>query len=501
MSFLIERSLGIVLFIMISGKPPFKCDSISELYAQIKGVKYTCPPHFSTELRNLLTKLLVKDPTKRVTMDDLRMDTWLNIGENLPPPRILPKVLASSRAPGTDLDSEIDKMVSNVQQQDGFTVYQFRKIEASENKKSDDSLNKPVEAYAETPSVAVPKIEAVSPSYDEGYNSATTSAKVHGSRRGSLASTLSKMNPFGSRDNATSGKIPPSSQQSDQRQRSASVDPNSVFYKTAYRSKAAPTSAEPVCQLADEQNDSGASHGRRHSVATPVPTVAAPVNVQLKPAPVPTRAFTDASAKSSGHKPGSNHLQTPDQNNMLAPTQNHANLGNRRRSIAPSMEQIAEGEEATFSKPSAPHSRSPTITDVHSTANGHSRRMSLSEVLGFGRHESYGDEIRTVRYSTQLQSVAHKDPVALMKQLESVLQNSFIFSKQEFGENGLSTEKRGKWVYNCKFSTPASGDVIFEIEIVKVWLLPMLAVKTKRLGGDAISYKNAYDRVMNALKG
>ena len=68
--------MGIVLFIMIAGRPPFKCDTIAELYQQIKTVKYTCPDHFSPELRALLEKVLVRNPATRAAIEELRHDPW-----------------------------------------------------------------------------------------------------------------------------------------------------------------------------------------------------------------------------------------------------------------------------------------------------------------------------------------------------------------------------------------------------------------------------------------
>jgi serine/threonine protein kinase len=68
--------LGIILFIMMSGRPPFKCDRISELYSQIKAVRYQCPPTFTPSLVALLGKILVRDPSKRATIDDIRNDAW-----------------------------------------------------------------------------------------------------------------------------------------------------------------------------------------------------------------------------------------------------------------------------------------------------------------------------------------------------------------------------------------------------------------------------------------
>ncbi|KAI8849808.1 kinase-like domain-containing protein [Chytridium lagenaria] len=40
-------ALGVVLFVMMTGRPPFTGDSISALYSKIKAVDYKCPDYFS----------------------------------------------------------------------------------------------------------------------------------------------------------------------------------------------------------------------------------------------------------------------------------------------------------------------------------------------------------------------------------------------------------------------------------------------------------------------
>ncbi len=43
-------AMGIVLFIMTSGNPPFNGANISELYSKIKAIDYKCPSYFSAGL-------------------------------------------------------------------------------------------------------------------------------------------------------------------------------------------------------------------------------------------------------------------------------------------------------------------------------------------------------------------------------------------------------------------------------------------------------------------
>jgi hypothetical protein len=463
---------------MISGKPPFRCDSISELYSQIKGVKYTCPSSFSAELKALLSKLLVKDTTKRITMDELRIETWLNLHENEPPLRKLPTVKVSQRQPGADLDAEIDSLVLKMEKTDGYTAYVFRKSKGSSTPEERQSLDN-VSAVGTTPvsvSIEVPSKQSPisqSGTTDEGYNSATTSQKGK-SRRGSsgLSGALAKLNPFGSREIPTTNPKPNSPPAASDKKRSQSVAPGSSAYQAAVNRPSAPVSPSSTTE------ESKLQYQRRHSVATPAP--AQPIEFQKEPESI--RGRTSSNTKINRAPPSANENGL----SVAAATQN------RRRSVQPSMDQITENEET---------SRFTSVKRDLQPVPTHGRRFSVQDALGFGRTEGYSDEIRTARFSFQLQSVNQKDPVVLMKQIESILNNSFMFSKIEFGENGLITEKRGKFVYNCRFTDPASGDVIFDVEIVKVWLLPMLAVKIKRLGGDGLRYKAAYEKIVTALKG
>ncbi|RKO95438.1 kinase-like protein, partial [Caulochytrium protostelioides] len=74
-------AMGIILYVMLTGRPPFTGETISALYAKIKALDYVLPRRFSPELCALFSKIFVKDPKERATMDMLRSDPWVNRDE------------------------------------------------------------------------------------------------------------------------------------------------------------------------------------------------------------------------------------------------------------------------------------------------------------------------------------------------------------------------------------------------------------------------------------
>ncbi|ORC86696.1 putative rac serine-threonine kinase, partial [Trypanosoma theileri] len=60
-------SLGVFLYEMVDGIPPFYSTNTREMYEMILHKPLVCPSSFSPELCSLLERLLEKDPAKRMT--------------------------------------------------------------------------------------------------------------------------------------------------------------------------------------------------------------------------------------------------------------------------------------------------------------------------------------------------------------------------------------------------------------------------------------------------
>jgi serine/threonine protein kinase len=69
-------SCGIILFVMLSGCHPFDGDSVAELFNRIENLEFKYPTYFSKDARTLLDKIIVVDPKKRATMEDIKNDPW-----------------------------------------------------------------------------------------------------------------------------------------------------------------------------------------------------------------------------------------------------------------------------------------------------------------------------------------------------------------------------------------------------------------------------------------
>merc|ERR1719483_830154 len=77
--------LGVILFAMLSGKPPFysktKTDSASSIMRKIKEGEFRLEGepwrYVSSAARNLTKGLLTVDPRKRFSMEQLRTSSWI----------------------------------------------------------------------------------------------------------------------------------------------------------------------------------------------------------------------------------------------------------------------------------------------------------------------------------------------------------------------------------------------------------------------------------------
>ena len=70
-------SLGVLMYEFLCGSPPFEAEGHSQTYARISKIDIKWPAHVSQDARDLIAKLLVKEPAKRMTLRDIESHPWI----------------------------------------------------------------------------------------------------------------------------------------------------------------------------------------------------------------------------------------------------------------------------------------------------------------------------------------------------------------------------------------------------------------------------------------
>ena len=79
-------SLGVIIYTLIIGKPPFETNNVKETYKRIKMNSYSFPERaiISDAAKALIQDILVLDPTKRPTLDGILASDFFNMGTSIP---------------------------------------------------------------------------------------------------------------------------------------------------------------------------------------------------------------------------------------------------------------------------------------------------------------------------------------------------------------------------------------------------------------------------------
>ena len=79
-------SLGVIMYTLIIGKPPFETNNVKETYKRIKTGNYSFPENavISEPAKDLIQSILVLDPRKRPTLDEIMKHDFFNMGVSIP---------------------------------------------------------------------------------------------------------------------------------------------------------------------------------------------------------------------------------------------------------------------------------------------------------------------------------------------------------------------------------------------------------------------------------
>jgi aurora kinase len=70
-------SLGILCYEFLCGHPPFEAADHPQTYERIKRVDLKFPRHLSPEVCDMISRILVYDPIKRLTLDQIANHPWI----------------------------------------------------------------------------------------------------------------------------------------------------------------------------------------------------------------------------------------------------------------------------------------------------------------------------------------------------------------------------------------------------------------------------------------
>ncbi|KAJ7312050.1 hypothetical protein JRQ81_006383 [Phrynocephalus forsythii] len=82
-------SLGVILYMLVCGQPPFQEANDSETLTMILDCRYVVPPHVSSQCADLISRMLQRDPQHRASLEEIESHPWLQGVDPSPASRCL----------------------------------------------------------------------------------------------------------------------------------------------------------------------------------------------------------------------------------------------------------------------------------------------------------------------------------------------------------------------------------------------------------------------------
>ena len=245
--------MGVILYVLLAGFLPFEENTMIALFLKIKNADFTYPSWFSREVRTLLDKVLVSDPTKRLTLNELKHHQLLVEG------------LASPDAPGS---AGHDDSHSNATEA----------VEASRKEVAAAHAKNPLPSHNRTPPVSQPPSPTKPPPSDVAHKNDLI--------KGAKADTIKNSVQTAS---STSQSSPCHSSGNDRQSSSPSPSP-----RLAESEKPAPTAA-----ATESKTPTTPPHSQK---AVAAPSVSAPTSASTTAThgPEHTAAKSDIATKQKG---------------------------------------------------------------------------------------------------------------------------------------------------------------------------------------------------------
>uniref|UniRef100_UPI0037E968C7 serine/threonine-protein kinase MARK1 n=1 Tax=Semicossyphus pulcher TaxID=241346 RepID=UPI0037E968C7 len=503
-------SLGVILYTLVSGSLPFDGQNLKELRERVLRGKYRIPFYMSTDCENLLKKLLVLNPGKRGSLQQVMKDRWMNVGYE-------EKELKSYNEPEQDFsDLKRIELMGTM----GFPQEEVKK--ALEGQK-----------YNEV--TAVYLLLGRKPAEFGGSDSLSSSNLGQRSRPSSDLNGSSQ-SPAHSRNTSTNQKqrrfsdhvapsIPPpvsytkrghaSSVESDRKEEPASPVGAPDRRRSATASGSITRRNTYVNDRSSAERHSAAVHNGKDSslpevpAASPSPSPGATVS-STRPRHVKSMSASghpmksslppiddNAEYQSSPQQPPSSPSAFSVTSSSTTPDRTRFPRGSSSRSTFHGA-QLRDRRPATYNGPPASPSLSQHAASLASPRRGTSTSLIGKITSKFVRRSFSGEpkeegrdsKPRSLRFTWSMKTTSSMEAGDMMKEIRRVLD-----------ANNCDYEQRERYSLFCVHGDARQDSLVqWEMEVCKLPRLSLNGVRFKRISGTSIAFKNIASKVANELR-
>ncbi|XP_040001092.1 serine/threonine-protein kinase MARK1 isoform X2 [Xiphias gladius] len=505
-------SLGVILYTLVSGSLPFDGQNLKELRERVLRGKYRIPFYMSTDCENLLKKLLVLNPGKRGSLQQVMKDRWMNVGHDT-------EELKPFTEPEQDLN-DLDRI--ELMGTMGFPQEEVTKALDSQK------YNEVTATYL---------LLGRKPAEFEGTESLSSSNLVQRSRpcsdlNGSSQSPAYSRNvPANQKQRRFSDHVAPSipppvsytkrcqanSVESDRREEPASPMGAPDRRKSATASGSMTRRNTYVYERTGAERHSAAiPNGKDSSLpevpaASPSPSPGAAVS-STRPRHVKSMSASghpmksslppiddNAEYQSSPHQaPASPSAFSVTSSSSTTPDRSRFPRGSSSRSTFHGA-QLRDRRPATYNGPPA----SPSLSQHAAASLATPRRGTSTSLIGkitskFVRRSLSGEpkeevrdsKPRSLRFTWSMKTTSSMEPGDMMKEIRRVLD-----------ANNCDYEQRERYLLFCVHGDARQESLVqWEMEVCKLPRLSLNGVRFKRISGTSIAFKNIASKVANELR-